>query len=84
MGPTVQRRRYTEDVVRKLFEKYRGKTLESEFEQLGVRKHEVDVLFDEMDLRFGDGIVSFEPQKMDAAVNGAFLLIAGMAMEKKK
>ena len=79
----VEQRRHTETIVRGMFEKYRGKSLEEEFRKLGVKQHESDVLFDEIDLRFGEALASYDMKKIDSALNGAFLLIAGFVMEKQ-
>jgi hypothetical protein len=79
----VEQRRHTETIVRGMFEKYRGKSLEEEFRQLGVKEHESDVLFDAIDFRFGEALASYDSKRIDGALNGAFLLIAGFVMEKQ-
>jgi hypothetical protein len=80
----VQRRRQTEEVVRGMFEKYRGKSLDEEFRRVGVKDHEADVLFDEIDIRYGKALSSFDLKETDAALNGAFLRIADLVTKKQK
>jgi hypothetical protein len=79
----VQQRRHTEEVVRGMFRKYRGKSLDEEFRHAGVKDHEADVLFDEIDVRYGAALASFDLKKTDAALNGAFLLIADSVTKKQ-
>jgi hypothetical protein len=79
---TVQQRRNTEEIVGGMFKKYRGKSLDEEFKRVGAKEHEVDVLFDEIDSRYGEALASYNVKKIDAALNGAFTMIAGFVIEK--
>jgi hypothetical protein len=79
----VEQRRHTETIIRGMFEKYRGRSLEDEFRRVGVEEHESDVLFDEIDLRFGEALASHDMKKMGGALDGASLLVAGFVMEKQ-
>lgn len=78
-----EQRRHTETIVRGMFERYRGTKLDDEFRKLNVKEYEVDKLFDAIDFRFGEALASYDMKKIDAALNGAFLLIAGFVMEKQ-
>jgi hypothetical protein len=78
-----EQRRHTETIVRGVFERYRGTNLDDEFRKLNVKDYEVDKLFDAIDFRFGEALASYDTKKMDAALNGTFLLIAGFVMEKQ-
>ena len=79
----VQQRRHTEEIVRGMFQRYRCTSLEVEFQRNGVEKHEADVLFDEIDLRYGEALASFDVKRTEPALNAAFLMIAGFVMEKQ-
>jgi hypothetical protein len=79
----VERRRHTETIVRGMFERYRGTKLDDEFGKLDVEGYEVDKLFDAIDFRFGEALASYDMKRVDAALNGAFLLVAGFVIEKQ-
>ena len=79
----VQRRRQTEEVIRGMYERQNGRRLDDEFRKIGMEKHEVDVLFDEIDLRYGAALGSLEPKRAGQALNAAVMMVAGFVMEKQ-
>jgi hypothetical protein len=70
-------------VLRGLYQKYRGKSVEVEFSEFGIGDAEIRQLFDEVDEKFGAAIFCGDNGRTDAALNGAFTLLASRALELK-
>ena len=81
-GP-LPRRLNTEIVLRGLNRRYRGKSLETEFAEFGIGEAETTQIFDEIDQKFGAAIFCADHATADAAVNGAFALMASRAFGLK-
>ena len=79
----LPRRLNTEIVLRGLNRKYRGKSLETEFAEFGIGEAETTQIFDEIDQKFGAAIFCADHATADAAVNGAFALMASRAFGLK-
>jgi hypothetical protein len=71
-------------VLRGLYEKYGGKSLETEFREFGIGEAEAKRIFDEIDEKFGAAIFCGDHERIDAALNGAFMLMASRMVELKK
>lgn len=79
----ISQRRNTETILRGLFERYRGTSLEEEFGRMGITGEQAAAILDEVDEKFGAHILSNQTHISDAALNGAFLLIASLVAERK-
>jgi hypothetical protein len=71
-------------VLRGIYQKYRGKTLEMEFSEFGIGEAETKQIFDEIDEKFGAAMICGDLGKTDAAVKGAFMLLASRALDLRK
>lgn len=80
----LPRRRNTEMVLRGLYQKYRGKSLEMDFSEFGIGEAEIKQIFDEIDEKFGAAIFCGDLGRMDAATNGAFTLMVSRTLGLKK
>jgi len=79
----LPRRRNTETIVRGMFERYRGKSLDEEFKRVGITDGDAAAIFDEVDQKFGLHILSNRSDIRDAALNGSFMLIASFVAARK-
>ena len=66
-----------------MYERYRGRSLEEEFEREGISAEEASALFDEVDEKFGANILSSDVEIRNAALNGSALLIASFVANRK-
>ena len=80
----LSRRLNTEIVLRGLNRRFRGKSLAAEFAEFGIGEAETRQIFDEIDQKFGAAIFCTDHERADAAVNGAFGLIASRALGLKE
>jgi len=79
----LPRRLNTEIILRGLNRRYRGKSLAAEFAAFGIGEVETKQIFDEIDQKFGAAIFCRDHERVDAAVNGAFALMAALALGLK-
>jgi hypothetical protein len=78
----LPRRLNTETIIRGLYERYQGRSLEEDFERRGISEEEASALFDELDEKFGADILSNDAEIKNAALNGSALLIASFVNRK--
>jgi len=78
----LPRRRNTETIIRGLYERYQGRSLEEDFERRGISAEEASALFDEVDEKFGARILSNDAEIKNAALNGSASLIASFVNKK--
>ena len=80
----LPRRLNTEIVLRGLNRRYRGKSLAAEFAEFEIGGAETKQIFDEIDQKFGAAIFCTDHERADAAVSGAFALMASRALGLKR
>jgi len=79
----LPQRRNTETILRGLYERYQGTSLEKEFERTGISAAEASALFDEVDEKFGAHILSNDAEIRNAALNRSALLMASFVANRK-
>jgi hypothetical protein len=80
----LPQRRSTEPILRGLFEKYRGTSLEEELQRFGIAEEEVKRLFEAVDERYGAKILSGNQSEMNEAINAAFEFIAAGLVQSRR
>jgi hypothetical protein len=78
----LPRRRNTETILRGLYERYQGRSLEEEFERTGISAEEASAFFDEVDEKFGAHIFSNDAEIRNAALDGSALRIASFVADR--
>lgn len=71
----LPRRRSTEHVLRDLYQRQTGASLDEAFRQAGMSANDVKRVFDEIDRRYGESILSGYQDEMNYAVYRALGLI---------